>query len=82
MEFEQFNVLHSLVVNVAYYALVLHGQTEMHPDCVLFSCCSPTSSASAIYCWLYPLQLAAPWLCLLQLLLLGCICLLSRTCST
>jgi len=38
----------SLEANVACYALVSHGQTEMHPDCILFSCCSPTSSACSL----------------------------------
>ena len=40
-----------------------YGQTELHADCVHFSCCYPTASASAAVPRLYPLPLAAPWVC-------------------
>jgi len=52
------------------------------PDCVCFSCCSLTASASADVFQLCPLQLLLPDCVLFSLLLLECIHLLSCTHST
>ena len=56
-----------------WLTLVLHGQTELCPDCVHFSCFFLAASTSATVPWLHLLQLASPWLCWLQLLLPDCI---------
>ena len=63
----------SFVWKCLWLTLVLHGQTELCPDCVHFSCFFLTASTSATVPWLHLLQLASPWLCWLQLLLPDCI---------
>ena len=72
----------SLVWECLWQALVSCGQTELHPNCIRSSCCSPTTSTLAVVPWLHPLQLATPRLRPLQLLLPDYVLLLPHTRST
>jgi len=61
--------------------LRLHPVQLLLPICILFSCCSPIVSASACCSPIVSASPATPRLCPLQLLLLKCVRLLSRTLS-